>query len=232
MRVSRKKFWTAVTATLLTVFAFAGWLAWTNRDQKTDWPKTIDTWEKATDTLEHLTTSLAFIVAGVWAYLQFVRRREGRPRLELAVTSRTIALASKNHLLATVQLRNTGSCDVDISQRGTGLEVILLKPTAASGWKPPPVQDVFTNHQWIEPGELISDQLLFETPTREPLILKLQFFLYSKKHHVRWESTAIVPTLERSDGQRNGKGGKREPTKLAEGSEGRTRAESPRRKQL
>jgi hypothetical protein len=149
-----------------------------------------------------VTTSLAFIVAGVWAYLQFIRRREDKPRLEPSVTSRSIAADGKNYLLITVQLRNTGACDVDISQRGTGVEVTQLKPAKSEAWEPPPVQDVFTNHQWIEPGEVISDQVLIETPPREPLILKLQLLLYSKKHHVRWESTAIVPTVDSVDGDK------------------------------
>jgi hypothetical protein len=177
-------------------------LVWLNRGRSTDWPRTIDVWEKATDTLEHVTTSLAFIVAGVWAYLQFIRRREDKPRLEPSVTSRSIAADGRNYLLITVQLRNTGACDVDISQRGTGVEVTQLKPARTDAWEPPPVQDVFANHQWIEPGEVISDQILIETPPREPLILKLQLLLYSKKHHVRWESTAIVPTVDSVDGDK------------------------------
>jgi hypothetical protein len=110
-----------------------------------------------------------------------------------------MAADGKNYLLVTVQLKNTGACDVDISQRGTGLEVTRLKPASADGWRPPPVQEVFINHHWIEPGEVISDQVLFETPPREPLILKLQLLLYSKKHHVRWETAAIVPTVDTAD---------------------------------
>lgn len=211
MRVNKRNFWIALTATLLTVATVSIFLSWSYRGQNIDWSKTLDNWEKATDTVEHITTSLALVVAGVWAYLQFVRRREDRPRLDLTVSSRDIALGSKKHLLVTLQLRNTGSCDVDISQRGTGLEVTLLQPASSLVWKPPPVQDVFINHQWVEPGELISDHILLETPPREPLLLKLQLFLYSQKHHVRWESTAIAPTVELSNGSSHNKGESREP---------------------
>lgn len=215
MRVDKRKFWIALTATLLAGAVVAILLAWAYRGRQIDWPKTLDNWEKATDTVEHITTSLALVVAGFWAYLQFVRRREDKPRLELTVTSKGIALGGDKHLLVTLQLRNTGSCDVDISQRGTGLEITLLKPVSSLVWNPPPVQDVFINHQWVEPGELISDHLLLEMPPREPLLLKLQLFLYSQKHHVRWESMAIVPTIEAANGLSPRKGGRHEPSTAA-----------------
>ena len=200
MRISKRKIWALASTAALSLAGLVVLLVIKSSDPTIDWKETIDRWEKVTDTGEHLFTSLAFVVAGVWAYFQYVRKREDKPRLEPTVTAQPVALADTNYLLVTVQLRNTGACDIDISQRGTGLEVTHLMPTSTPGWRPPPVQELFANHHWIEPGELISDQVLLETPQREPLLLKLQVYLYSKKHHVRWEATAIVPTLKSSDG--------------------------------
>ncbi len=200
MRISERKLLGLASTVALALAGLIVLLVFKSRDPSIDWKETIDRWEKVTDSVEHLITALALIVAGVWAYLQYVRKREDKPRLEPTVNAQPVAFADTNYLLVTVQLRNTGACDVDISQRGTGLEVSHLKPASSPGWKPPPVQELFTNHHWIEPGELISDQVLLETPQREPLLLKLQVYLYSKKHNVRWETTTIVPTLKSSDG--------------------------------
>lgn len=204
--ISRKQLTRAAAAVIFGVAMACVVLVWLNWNRPIDWDRTVDNVEKATDTFEHVTTGIAFIVAGIWAYHRYVKTREDKPRLEPSISAEPVPFGGAQYMLVTLQIRNTGVCDVDISQKGTGLEVSVMTRGSANGnaapaaWAAPPVYEVFENHQWIEPGETITDQVLVDTPPDEQLILKLDFRLYSQKNHVRWQAVAIVPTPEIADG--------------------------------
>jgi hypothetical protein len=207
MRPIRKKdLVRALLAILLGVVVLLVLLIWLNRNRVIDWDRTLDNAEKVTDTFEHVTTGFAFIVAGIWAYRRYVKTREDKPRLEPSITARSVPFGGTQYVLVTLQIRNTGVCDVDISQKGTGLDVSLVTRGSTSGdvvpatWTAPPILEVFKNHQWIEPGETITDQVLLDTPVSEQLILKMELHLYSQKNNVRWQAISIVPTIETTNG--------------------------------
>lgn len=208
-RIRNKQLLVGLIALLLVSITLVVSVIWFNWNRAIDWDRTINNLEKATDVFEHVTTGCAFIIAGIWAYHRYVKTREDKPRLEPSITARPVPFGGTHYVLVTLQIRNTGVCDVDISQKGTGLDVSLVTRGAPNGnvvpatWTAPPVLEVFKNHQWIEPGETITDQVLLDTPADELMILKMEFHLYSKKNNVRWQAISIVPTIETADGAKS-----------------------------
>ena len=58
-------------------------------------------------------------------------------------------------------------------------------------WQQLMVLPVFENHEWIEPGETIKDQLLLKLPTVESGALKLKLRIVGKK--IEWNEGSIIP---------------------------------------
>ena len=91
-----------------------------------------------------------------------------------------------------------GLSKVDIQRKGSGLSVFVseLPPDIADvqeiKWKRVAAFDIFTAHQWIEPGELIQEQQLIAIPDHDYLAFRLEVRLVSPKKK-EWNATTIVP---------------------------------------
>jgi hypothetical protein len=110
-------------------------------------------------------TAIAVIVGGYWAYFRFVRERTYRPRLEVTMAGQWREVGAHRLLHARISVKNIGTSVVTLLQEGTGLRISKLDPEipsapAATQWQSMRVFRVFEKHQWIEPDETISDDLL------------------------------------------------------------------------
>jgi hypothetical protein len=125
------------------------------------------------------TTALAILVAGLWAYFKFLRGRTYRPRLSVEMFAQW-HLVNERHLVhARITVKNIGASVVVPRQRGMGLRVSALapqqpKPPAEAGWDVVRVFDVLSEHEWIEAGETVSDDLLLDIDSAEPEVLLLE----------------------------------------------------------
>jgi hypothetical protein len=117
-----------------------------------------------------LITALAVIVGAVWAYYRFVKGRTYRPRLEVSMGGEWLTVDGTRLLLARVRLRNIGASVVELLQKGTGLRVSALADSDSPGrlsWVPGRVYTIFEEHEWIEPGETVSDDMLLRLAVAE-----------------------------------------------------------------
>ena len=111
-------------------------------------------------------TVLGAIVAGIWAYFNYFRGRTFRPRLEPQVSARLVSNSNVSYLSVTYSIKNVGLSKVDLKRKGTALVVQLPDLSQAVQflgqvrWRPEGAFDVFESHKWIEPGELIQEQLV------------------------------------------------------------------------
>jgi hypothetical protein len=117
------------------------------------------------DLVQAVVTTVGFVIAGVWTYFKFIKGREFRPHLEITVHADWLGDSGEPGLRLRIELKNIGTAKVQLVQRGTGVMVSRLAdgqaaPPAVARWTDLGVYEVFTKHEWVEPGETIGDDLL------------------------------------------------------------------------
>jgi hypothetical protein len=136
-------------------------------------------WATFWDIASHVGTLIGLGVAGVWAYFNFVKSRTYYPRMQLGVSGEIRKKGDKQFLVPRVTLKNIGKSKVELNQSGSGYRVWLaMGPLEDSGemtWSGgKPVFPIFVEHQWIEPGESIFDELDLFALTPECVAAKIQ----------------------------------------------------------
>jgi hypothetical protein len=122
-------------------------------------------------------TAAAVIVGGSWAYFKFVKGRTYRPRLEVGLFGQWQQVADGHRYHARVTVKNIGASVVRLLQRGTGLRVSVLaaadqpQAPAPATWRQLRVFEIFLEHDWIEPGETVSDVLLLDLGAGPSLVM-------------------------------------------------------------
>jgi hypothetical protein len=126
------------------------------------------------DIVGTVVTAVAVAVGGLWAYFKFVKGRTYRPRLEVGMSGRWRQVDGTDLLHARIIVRNIGNSVVTLLQRGTGLRVSV--PAADQGTAPAAVAwtvlrvfEILGEHEWIEPGETVSDDVLLNLGVPEPI---------------------------------------------------------------
>jgi hypothetical protein len=177
------------------------------------WPRDLKT---VVDVIGTVVTAAAVLVGGLWAYFRFVKDRVYRPRLEVGLFAQWRQVAGTPVLHARLTVKNIGATDVELLQEGTALVVELMDheqppPPADVTWTPVHASAILVDHQWIEPHETISDDLLLRLgPTPQPVLLRCV---------LRWRWTSrtggivivvtrkIIPVESRLDGTEGGSPG-------------------------
>lgn len=147
---------------------------------------TPDDIEKTTGSFEHLVTALGIILGGIWVYYRFFRERVFKIRLELDVSAELVKLDKNVFIRAKLKIKNTGLSRIDFGN-GTAhlivsgynknlnqeyLNKMALDPLRVSELKP---IKVFINHEWIESGETIKDEVFFAINTNQIIAWHLHF---------------------------------------------------------
>lgn len=124
-------------------------------------------WKSVAEIVQDVVTSAAVVIGGVWAYFKLWKGRTFRPHVEILVGTRWLCLedGGDTGLQVTVRLRNIGGAVIHLLQEGSGVMVSQLaadQPVAPdeAAWRDLGVYEVFTEHEWIEPSEVIIDDLL------------------------------------------------------------------------
>jgi hypothetical protein len=124
----------------------------------------LDDIKTVADIVGTLITALTVFLGGVvFTYYQSVRGRTYQPRLEVSMAGEWLTVDGKRLLLARIRVKNIGASVVHLIQKGTGLRVRALADADAPGaasWVPGRVHTVLHDHEWIEPGETVSDDVL------------------------------------------------------------------------
>jgi hypothetical protein len=162
-----------------------------------------------------IVTAGAVLVGGTWTYFKFIRGRTYRPRLSVDVAGQWRVINGADVLHVRVRVTNIGASKVSLNQYGSGVRVSfptagqradeiewepILAPArgdndAANTEKPKPrVFEVLGEHEWIEPGETVSDELLLNL-LRPPSIYMLEVRLswgMSEQHNEYSNKDVVV----------------------------------------
>jgi hypothetical protein len=151
------------------------------------------------DIVDKVTKILALFIGAAWAYLNYLRGRTFKRRLEPAITGKTIRTKGVLLLSGVAQAKNVGLSKVAIQQRGTAIEVLaivnrLSEERPALGTQDVAVLSVFEVHGWIEPGEVIEESFL--VPVAEhPEILAFRLRLRIVSEGIEWNCDSVVEVV-------------------------------------
>jgi hypothetical protein len=141
--------------------------------------------------IQSLITAAGVVAGGSWAYFKFIRGRTYRPRLAVELAGQWRRCSETDALHVRVRVTNIGASKVALNQYGTGLQVSFPtgceyqqfkweKVRLGSGGQarddPERTFEVLLEHEWIEPGETVSDDLLLDLG-RPPSIYQLELRL-------------------------------------------------------
>jgi len=149
------------------------------------------------DIIDKVTKIVALLIGGAWAYLNYVRGRTFKKRLELKISAKQVQSKAGLLLSGAAQIKNVGLSKFPIEQKGTAILFFDLKASApvkqlveaievSAG-----VREVFKDHAWIEPGETIAEDFLLQLPEDEDrLAMKLELRVVAA--HIEWNANCIV----------------------------------------
>jgi hypothetical protein len=144
--------------------------------------------------IESVLKCAAILLAGIWTYYIYVRGRVSRPRLKASISTERFIAARTEMLLLTIELQNVGTSKVPIQQKGTAVSVDLLNQISTHAhvpnWRTTYVLEVFLKHGWIEPGEEITEELIFPAEQLDGHAARLNLRIVSKGKE--WNFSRIV----------------------------------------
>jgi len=148
------------------------------------------------DIIDKVTKIIALFIGAGWAYLNYLRGRTFKRRLEPTITGKTIRSKGLLFLSGVAQVKNVGLSRVVVQQRGTAIEVLALVRQAREnnpdlGTQDVDVLSVFKVHGWIEPGEVIEESFLVPVPEHpETLAFRLRLRIVSEG--IEWNCDSLV----------------------------------------
>lgn len=113
-----------------------------------------------------IATFLAVIAGGVWAYYRFIRSRTFRPRFSVEICGQWRLHPKAYVFHVRVRVTNIGAAKVTLQHWGTGLRISFPSDQQPAypncvDWEGVAFR-VLEKHDWLEPGETVSDELLLD----------------------------------------------------------------------
>lgn len=137
--------------------------------------------------------ALAVLLGGAWTWMNYRRSRTYKQRLESGIAGEIFQQAGHFYLSIVCHLKNVGLGLYEIRQKGTACVVTALRRDSDGRIQEDRLKtlSVFTEHQWIEPGEPIDDPLLVEVPSPDTFVA-LRVSLRVVAGGIEWNSKSDV----------------------------------------
>lgn len=139
----------------------------------------LDDIKTVTTIISNTVTAAAILAGGIWAYFKYAKGRTFRPRVSVNMLGQWQAVNGRHLLQTRVTVKNVGASKIVLRQEGTGLKASTLgkaqpRPPASVKWDDQKVFTILKEHDWIEPGETVSDDLLLDLATPDPVPIQLE----------------------------------------------------------
>lgn len=163
--------------------------------------KFLGDYKEGIGALQNLLTMVAILLGGAWAYFKFIKGRVFATRLEPHIEGRIVRTADGQFAILTVSIENVGLSRVTLNGEQSTIEVFAYP---AENYMPEfhdalldslGVTLAVTAHEWIEPGECISEQRIVALPPEPMLALKVHLRILQAGSLVRgveWNAVAIA----------------------------------------
>lgn len=165
----------------------------------------IPYWLRVAESLAAVAMPVIIASGGIFAYYKFFRQGEHDPRLQPTVTGEATMHGGMVYIVATVAAQNTGQVDAVLDLEGSGLETFLAEATVP-GWTPHTTSDVFDNHDIVQPGETIEDQILLEMVDEGEIAVGLRLTVAETAKGHSWEAVKQIVLVHDEGGKADADG--------------------------
>jgi hypothetical protein len=143
------------------------------------------------DVADKAIKTMAVLIGAAWTYNNVRRSRVYARKLEPSVSGTIFAKNGGLYILISCQLKNIGQTKYAIEQKGTYVGAFTI--TDQGEERSVFAMEIFKDHDWIEPGEQISEPRIGPIPDPETYIaLKLVLRIVSGGEE--WNVSTIVRT--------------------------------------
>ncbi len=157
------------------------------------------TWVDVVGGVQSIFTIAAIIVGGLWGYFKFFHGRTFKERLEVSVGASQAKSEGVAFLDVTIMVRNVGLSKVPLVDEGAGLRVLAcvdwvaqsVETAALAEWEWVATESIMRDHDWIEPGETVTDNLVFKLPAQLIGPMRLELVVASKT--LMWVASTVSP---------------------------------------
>lgn len=167
----------------------------------------LDNTKTVFDIVQAGVTTIAIVVGGIWAYFKFVKGRTFKPRIQVELSGQWRDVRENGHIRKSkllhvrIRVKNIGLSDIRLIQRGSGVLVSLMAekqriPPASSSWQDGKVYKVLRKHDWVEPGETVSDEFLVNLGVSrfEPAMLEARLVWEGQRGNTTFNAKRIIPS--------------------------------------
>lgn len=144
-----------------------------------------ESWSGWLGAISDIGTIAGLVVGGAWIYFRFVKDRVYSKKLAVDVRGEWLKVADKPHFLVRISVRNLGATVAWFGNVGKTLTVnILADPEPGKHrrkWKRVSVHTILGDHSWIEPNELVVEDLLLDVAPSAPCLVQVEVRLVCKK---------------------------------------------------
>jgi hypothetical protein len=150
------------------------------------------------DTIDEAVKVAAVVVGAAWTFLNYVRGRTFRSRLDVDLTGSISERHKVQIFVGACTAKNVGLSKVPLQKVGTGASVYALRltPRKSGGFRLVEqeirVFQIFDRHGWVEPGEEIAEPFAVTVPdgAGELVAVRVQVMISSGK--TTWSASNIT----------------------------------------
>lgn len=133
----------------------------------------------AIKTLESAIRVVLLFAGGLWAYIKFLKGKVLHPKLELSVSGECVRENGCVYLAVYISVKNVSIQGFDLATRGNGLRVLSTDSRRPSDviealWTHLGTFSVLKSHEWIDGGEVITEQHLIVVPSLHHAFFRLE----------------------------------------------------------
>jgi hypothetical protein len=161
-------------------------------------PAWLEVTRAALGSLQSLIAAAGIIIGGIFAYYRFFKEETHTSRLQPKVSGSAEIHGGTIYLRTTVRAENTGQVLVELDLELTALEIFTRKP-GDTEWEYRHIESIFREHDQVQPGEEIEDQVWIEIPHNNEIGLKMDLYV-SGGEDLLWPATEIVSLFAEEGG--------------------------------
>lgn len=154
----------------------------------------------------NIVTAVALIIGGGWAYLQYIRGRTFKRRLQVGVSGQVRREHGILKILVDCRAENLGIRRFDVNSEGTAIRLLAsrmdtppLDEPLEGGWEVLGVWQAFAPAS-LELGESMDDAILLDLPDGGQSALRLELSV-SLPSGESWRASDVVFLSEETDNQ-------------------------------